>query len=116
MMDLCGRAVQKLARGWKDDSEIFPWLKQLATSKEDGLCAGPPFRKGRKFASLKPAFAINRCNIVNTRYTRKTRRICLSVRQAFLDFNVGSGRDLIKTLMLDDTSILWSVRKRFWTD
>jgi hypothetical protein len=34
---------------------------------------------------------------------------------AFLDFIARSGRDLIKTLMLDDTSILWSVRKRFWT-
>jgi hypothetical protein len=45
MMDLCGRAVQKLARAWKDDSEIVPWLKQLATSNDDGLCAGPPFRK-----------------------------------------------------------------------
>ena len=62
---------------------------------DDGLCAGPPFRKARN---------INRCNIVNTRYTRKKRRICLSVRQAFLDFNARSGRDLIKTLMLDDTS------------
>jgi hypothetical protein len=114
MMDLCGRAVQTLARAWKDDSEIMPWLKQAATSK-DALCAGPPFGKARKFASLELAFAINRCNIVNTRYTRKTRRICLSVRQAFLDFIARSGRDLIKTLMLDDTSILWSVRKRFWT-
>ena len=104
MMDLCGRAVQELARAWKDDSEILPWLKQLATSNDDGLSAGPPFRKARKFASLEPAFAINRCNIVNTRYTRKKRRICLSVRQAFLDFNARSGRDLIKTLMLDDTS------------
>src|ERR1700730_14007566 len=73
MMDLCGRAVQKLARAWKDDSEILPWLKQLATSNDDGLRAGPPFRKARKFASLEPAFAINRCNIVNTRYTRKKR-------------------------------------------
>ena len=104
MMDLCGRAVQKLARAWKDDSEILPWLKQLATSNNDGLCAGPPFRKARKFASLEPAFAINRCNIVNTRYTRKKRRICLSVRRAFLHFNARSGRDLIKTLMLDDTA------------
>jgi adenosylhomocysteine nucleosidase len=61
-------------------------------------------QEARKFASLEPAFVINRCNIVNTRYTRKKRRICLSVRQAFLDFNARSGRDLIKTLMLDDTS------------
>jgi hypothetical protein len=105
MMDLCGRAVQKLARAWKDDSEILPWLKQLATSNDDGLCAGPPFRKARKFASLEPAFAINRCNIVNTRYTRKKRRICLSVRQAFLDFNARSGRDLIKRGFFDCSEI-----------
>jgi hypothetical protein len=26
MMDLCGRAVQKLACGWKEDPEILPWL------------------------------------------------------------------------------------------
>src|ERR1700722_7577116 len=96
MMDLCGRAVQKLARAWKDDFEILPWLKQVATSDDDGLCAGPPFRKARKFASLKPAFAINRCNIVNTRYTRKKRRICLSVRQVFLDFNARSSWSLMK--------------------
>ena len=83
MMDLCGRAVQKLARAWKDDSEILPWLR-LATSNDDGLCAGPPFKKARKFASLEPAFAINRCNIVITRYTINKRRLCLSVRQAFL--------------------------------
>jgi hypothetical protein len=50
-------------------------LKQLATSNDDGPCAGPPFGKARKFASLEPAFAIIRCNIVNTRYTRKRRRI-----------------------------------------
>ena len=103
MMDLCGRAVQKLAHAWKDDSEVSPWLKQLATSNEDGLCAGSPFRKARKFAYLEPAFAINCCNIVNTRYTRKKRRTHLSVRQAFLDFSARSGRDH-KTLMLDDTS------------
>jgi hypothetical protein len=48
MMDLCGRAVQKLARAWKDDSEILPWLKQLATSNDDGLCAGAPCRKAPK--------------------------------------------------------------------
>jgi hypothetical protein len=47
---------------------------------------------------------LNRCNIVNTIYTIDKRRICLSVRQPFLDFNARSGRDLIKTLMLDDTS------------
>jgi hypothetical protein len=41
-----------LARTWKNDSEILLWLKQLATSKENGLCAGPPFGKARKFASL----------------------------------------------------------------
>jgi adenosylhomocysteine nucleosidase len=96
-------------------SEIGPRLERrfrnLAVTQAaghlqgDGLCAGAPFRKARKkIASSEPAFAINRCNIVNTRYTRKKRRICLSVRQAFLDFNARSGRDLIKTLMLDDTS------------
>ena len=79
MMDLCGRAVQKLARAWKDDSEILPWLKQLATSNNDGLCWAA-VQEDPKIRFLEPAFAINRCNIVNTIYTRKKRRICLSVR------------------------------------
>jgi hypothetical protein len=54
------RGCSEIGHAWKDDSEILPWLKQLATSNDDGLCAGPPFRKARKFASLEPAFAINR--------------------------------------------------------
>jgi hypothetical protein len=28
MMDLAGRAVQKLACGWKEDPEMLPWLKR----------------------------------------------------------------------------------------
>jgi hypothetical protein len=40
MMDLRGRAVQKLARGWKDDPEILAWIKQLATSNARALAKG----------------------------------------------------------------------------
>ena len=33
--DVRTKAVQELARGWKDDPETLPWLKERARSDEN---------------------------------------------------------------------------------
>jgi hypothetical protein len=65
-------------------SEIGPRLERrfrnlavpqaAGPSNDDGLCAGPPFQEGPIFPFFGAGFRHHRCNIVNTRYTRKKRR------------------------------------------